>query len=188
MTSCGLISLQHYGRGRGSGHSSTLHEGTVWKSRGHLWWQGYWIMSTFMCSTSCISLRTPLMCKSATLKFIMRKCMICWVALGSSFILTERNKRYIELIIFSCHCLLHVLQLRVREHQVLGPYVEDLSTYVAASYTDIEVSALLGVALLDVGTYIHCSIGWRLEIVVEPPTPPPWMIGAVGLMQCSVSH
>lgn len=33
-----------------------------------------------------------------------------------------------------------MLQLRVREHQVLGPYVEDLSTYVASSYADIEVS------------------------------------------------
>ena len=32
------------------------------------------------------------------------------------------------------------LQLRVREHQVFGPYVEDLSTYVATSFADIEVS------------------------------------------------
>lgn len=31
-------------------------------------------------------------------------------------------------------------QLRVREHQVFGPYVEDLSTYVATCYADIEVS------------------------------------------------
>jgi len=29
-------------------------------------------------------------------------------------------------------------KLRVREHPVMGPYVEDLSTYVATSYADIE--------------------------------------------------
>jgi hypothetical protein len=30
------------------------------------------------------------------------------------------------------------VQLRVREHPVLGPYVEDLSTYVVSSFSDIE--------------------------------------------------
>ena len=34
-------------------------------------------------------------------------------------------------------------QLRVREHPVLGPYVEDLSTFAANSYSDIEVPLCL---------------------------------------------
>lgn len=36
-----------------------------------------------------------------------------------------------------------LLQLRVREHQVFGPYVEDLSTYAASSYPDVEVTTLV---------------------------------------------
>ncbi len=39
------------------------------------------------------------------------------------------------------------LQLRVREHQVFGPYVEDLSTYVASSYSDIEVRCCMYVCV-----------------------------------------
>ncbi|KAI6651450.1 Kinesin-like protein KIF14 [Oopsacas minuta] len=35
-------------------------------------------------------------------------------------------------------------QLRVREHPVLGPYIEDLSTYVATGYIDVEHWLTLG--------------------------------------------
>ena len=35
-------------------------------------------------------------------------------------------------------------QLRVREHPVLGPYIEDLSTYVATGYNDVEHWLTLG--------------------------------------------
>jgi hypothetical protein len=31
-----------------------------------------------------------------------------------------------------------VLQLKVREHPVLGPYVENLTTYAASSFEDIQ--------------------------------------------------
>lgn len=34
-------------------------------------------------------------------------------------------------------------QLKVREHPVLGPYVEGLSTYVVNSFEDVEVNYLL---------------------------------------------
>lgn len=33
-------------------------------------------------------------------------------------------------------------QLKVREHPVLGPYVEGLSTYVVNSFEDVEVNYL----------------------------------------------
>lgn len=33
-------------------------------------------------------------------------------------------------------------QLKVREHPVLGPYVEGLSTYVVRNFDDVEVNAL----------------------------------------------
>ena len=36
-----------------------------------------------------------------------------------------------------------VFQLKVREHPVLGPYVEGLSTYVVQSFDDIKVHIAL---------------------------------------------
>jgi kinesin family member 14 len=37
-----------------------------------------------------------------------------------------------------------IIQLKVREHPVLGPYVEGLSSFVVSSYADIETWLSVG--------------------------------------------
>lgn len=51
--------------------------------------------------------------------------------------------------------------LRVREHPLLGPYVEDLSKLAVTSYNDIQ-------DLMDSGNKARCARGDR-----PPPWPPP---------------
>ena len=42
-----------------------------------------------------------------------------------------------------CSSLAHVSQLKVREHPVLGPYVENLTAYAASSFQDIQSALYL---------------------------------------------
>jgi len=43
-----------------------------------------------------------------------------------------------------CFVIFCVFQLRVREHPVLGPYVEGLSTFVVTSFDDVNGWITLG--------------------------------------------
>ena len=55
--------------------------------------------------------------------------------------------------------------MRVREHPVLGPYVEDLSKLVATSYVDIE-------SLMDEGNKVdrHSDRTDKGEQLIRPPS------------------
>lgn len=56
--------------------------------------------------------------------------------------------------------------LRVREHPLLGPYVEDLSKLAVTSYNDIQ-------DLMDSGNKARCVQG-----APHPPCPPAPMVPA----------
>lgn len=60
--------------------------------------------------------------------------------------------------------------LRVREHPLMGPYVEDLSKLAVTSYNDIQ-------DLMDSGNKARCTRGARPPPVLypkrRPPPPPP---------------